>query len=112
MDEKHVLLGLCQDRLLERAVTVRGKSAVDALIEQASREILNRAKHFVSFALATGLDLGLLPAPRPRVAQRAPLGKTGLILAQDQAFASLGGAQHGGPRVVEPGLATRFIEMI
>ena len=105
MDQKQVLRGLRHDRLQERLVTFRGKAALDALIEQAPREILNGAKDFVAFALATGFDLGLLAAARPRVTQRAPLGKTGLILKQDQAFTTLGGPQNRRPFLLEPGVA-------
>src|SRR5438105_9652274 len=39
---------------------------------QTPREILNGPKDLVAFALATGRNLGLLAAARPRVAQRAP----------------------------------------
>src|SRR5438309_1525045 len=112
MDEKQGLRGLLHEHLQEPLVTFRVKATLDTLIKQAPREILNGAKHFVSFALATGFDLRLLSAPRPRVAQRAPLGKTGLILKENQAFASLGGAQNPGPFLLEPVLAPCGIEMI
>src|SRR5438093_13712193 len=112
MAEKQGLRGLLHDHLQEPLVTFRVQPTLDALIKQAPREILNGTKHFVSFALATGFDLGLLTAPRPRVAQRAPLGKTRLILEQDQAFASLSGAQNRGPFLLEPVLAPRGVEMI
>src|SRR4030095_10744681 len=112
MDYKEVLRGVGQDHLQELLVTVRSKPALDALIEHTSGEILNGAKHFVPFALATGFDLGLLTTPRPRVAQRAPLGKTGLILEQDQAVAPRGGAQNHGPFLLEPLLAPCSVEMI
>src|SRR5262245_14499400 len=112
MDEKQVLCGLLHEHLQEPLVTFRVKPPLDTLIKQASRAILNGAKHFVAFALATRLDRGLLPAPRPRVAQRAPLGKTGLILKENQALMSLGGAQNPGPFLLEPVLAPCGIEMI
>src|SRR4030095_2648753 len=112
MDEKQGLRGLHHEHLQEPLVTVRVKPTLDALIKQAARDILNGAKHFVAFALATGFDLGLLPAPRPRVAQRAPLGKTVLILKENQALMSLGGAQNPGPFLLEPVLAPCGIEMI
>ena len=73
MDEKQGLRGLLHDHLQEPLVTFRVKPPLDTLIKQASREILNGAKHFVAFALAPGFALGLLPAPRPRVAQGYPL---------------------------------------
>src|SRR5215831_7692909 len=112
MDEKQVLCGLLHEHLQEPLVTVRVKPTLDTLIKQASRAILNGTKHFVAFALATGFDLRLLAAPRPRVAQRAPLGKTGLILKENQALTSLGGAQNPGPVLLEPVLAPRGVEMI
>lgn len=50
MDQKHMRLGVRQDHLQEGLVTVRVKPALDALIKQASREILNGAKYFGAFA--------------------------------------------------------------
>src|SRR5215510_1926199 len=111
MDETQGLRGVLHDPLPEPVGTFRVKPPLDALIQQASREILHGAKHFVALALAPGVDLGLLPAPRPRVAQRAPLGNTGLILKENQAFLSLGGAQHPGPFLLEPAWAPCGVEM-
>ena len=90
-----MLRGLRHDQLQERLVIFRVKSAFNALIEQAPREILNDPKDLVAFALTTGGDLRLLAAARPRVTQGAPLRKAGLIFKQDQAFATLGGLDHG-----------------
>ena len=87
MDQKHVRLGLIQDHLQEGLVTVRVKPALDTLIEQPPREIFNSAKDLVAFALPAGGDLGLMSPSGPGVAQRAPLGKAGLIFKQDQTFA-------------------------
>src|SRR3954454_8756089 len=112
MDEKQGLCGVLQDHLQEPLVTFRVKPTLDALIKQAPREILNGAKYFVAFALTTSFDLRLLPAPRPRVAQGAPLGKTGFVLKENQAFTSLGGAQNPGPFLLEPALAPCGVEMI
>src|SRR6266850_7308377 len=112
MDEKQGLRGLLHDLLQEPLVTFRIKPTLDTLIKQPAREIFNGAKHFVAFALATGFDFGLLAAPRPRIAQRAPLGKTGLILKENEAFLSLGGAQNPGPVLLEPVLAPCGVEMI
>ncbi len=112
MDEKQGLRGLLHDHLQEPLVTFRVKPTLDALVKQAPRERLNGAKHFVSFALATRFNLRLLPTPRPRVAQRAPLGKTGLILKEHQALTSLGGAQNPGPFLLEPVLAPCGVKMI
>src|SRR5262247_4409837 len=67
MDEKQGRRGLRQDSPQERLITVRSKPSLDALIEQASRERLHSAKDLVAFPFATGFDLGLLAAARPRV---------------------------------------------
>jgi hypothetical protein len=57
--------GLRQDGLHKRLVTIRGKPSLEALIEQASREILKGAKDLIAFTFATGFDLGLLAASFP-----------------------------------------------
>ena len=90
MDEKQVCGGLGEDHAQECLVAVRSEAALNALIEQAPRALSNSTKHLVAFALATGFDLGLLAAPSPRVAQRTPLGKAGLILKENQAMTPLG----------------------
>src|SRR5438128_4871693 len=79
MDQKQVCVGLGQDHLQERVVTVRVEAALEALIEQTPRKILNGPKDLVAFAFATGGHLRLVPPSGPGVAERAPLGKTGLI---------------------------------
>src|SRR5438132_7911977 len=112
MDEKEVLGGLRHDRLQERLITFRGEPPLDALREQTPGEIVNGPKHLVAFALAAGRDLRLMAPACPGIAQRAPLGKAGLILKQDQTFTPLGGAQNRGPFVLQPGLAAGGAEMI
>src|SRR4051794_35814168 len=112
MDQKQMLCGVRQDHTQKLLVTVRGKPALNALIEQTPREILNGAKHFVAFPLATVFDLRLVPPPRPRVAQGAPLGKTRLIFKQDQTVAALGGTDKRRPFLCKPGQALGRIEMI
>src|SRR5712692_3500963 len=104
--------GLAHDHRQERLVTFRGESALDALIKQASREILNGTQDLVAFPFATGGHFGLVAAPRPRVTQGAPLGKTGLIFKEDQTLVTLGGAENRGPCLTAPGLSTCFIEMV
>src|SRR5262249_45800991 len=101
MDQKQGLRGLLHDPQQEPLVTCRANPALEPMTKQASRARLNGAKHFVALALATGFDLGLLPAARPRVAQRAPLGTTGLIPKETQALMSLGSAQNPGPFLLE-----------
>src|SRR4029450_9887746 len=78
MDQKQVLRGVGQDHLYKRLITVRGKPVLEALIEQAPRKILNSAKHFVAFALATAFDCWLLSATPPR--QSRPHLQTGSVL--------------------------------
>ena len=112
MDEKQVFGGLAHDHRQERWVTFRGTSALDALIKQASREILHGAQDLVAFPFATGGHLGLVAAPGPRVTQGAPLGKAGLIFKEDQPLVTLGGAENRGPCLTEPGLPTGFVYIV
>src|SRR3979409_976123 len=112
MDEKQMLLGLCQDHLQEALITVRGKPALNTLREQAPREILNGAKDLIAFAFAAGGYLGLLSPTRPGITQRAPLGKAGLIFKKNQTVAARGGPQNRGPFLLEPGLTAHDIQMI
>src|SRR5215468_10941911 len=112
VDQKQVRRGLCHDHLQERLVTVRVKPAFNALREQAPREILNGAKHLVAFALPTRGDLGLVAPPGPRVAQRAPLSKAGLIFEQDQAFTPLGRTENGWPLLLQPRQTLDCVEMV
>src|SRR6516165_600374 len=112
MDQKQVRRGLGHDPLQKGLVTFRVKPALDALIEQTPGEILNGAKDFVAFALATGGHLGLLTTSGPRVAQRAPLGKAGLILKENQPSTPFGRTQNRWPFVLQPRLAAGGVEMI
>ena len=92
--------------------TFRVQPPLDTRRKQASRARLQSAKHLVSFALATGVDFGLRPAPRPRGAQRALLGTTGLLCTQAQTLTALGRAQHPGPCLREPVWAPCGVELI
>ena len=83
-------MGLGQDHLQEPVITVRVEAALEALRKQTPRKIRNGPKDLVAFALPTGGNLRLVPPSGPSVAERAPLGKTGLVFKQDQAFAPLG----------------------
>ena len=67
VDQKQVRRGLGHNHLQERVGTFRVKPTLDALKEQTPGEILNRPKHLVAFALATGRDFGLVAAAGPRV---------------------------------------------
>ena len=51
------------------------------------KEAVDEAKHLVAFALATGGHFGLLACGGPGVAERAPLGKAGVIAKEQQGFA-------------------------
>src|SRR5215813_9576213 len=112
MNEKQVLGGLGQNHRQKRLVTFGVEPPLDALREQAPREILNGAKHFIAFALATRGDLGLVPLLGPRVAQRAPRGKTGFIFKEDQTFAPLGRPEERWPCILKPGQALGRVEMV
>src|SRR5215831_16360841 len=88
------------------------KPALDALIEETPREIFNRSKDFVAFALATGGALRLPATARPRVTQGAPLRKADLIFKQDQSLATLGRPDNRRPLLLQPGEALGRVEMI
>src|SRR5215475_3321041 len=103
MNDKQVLDGLGHNHRQKRLVTFGVEPPLDALREQAPREILNSAKYFIAFALATRGDLWLVSLLRPRVAQRAPLGKTGFIFKEDQTFAPLGRPEDRRPCILQPG---------
>ena len=83
MNEKQVLRGLGPDHGPDPLVTVRGESALNTLVKQAPREIVNRPKHLEAYPLAPRLDFRLLASARPGVTQRAPLRKARFILKQD-----------------------------
>src|SRR5262245_65462008 len=112
MDQKQVLRGLCHDPLQEGLVTVRVKPALDALIEQTPRKILNGAEDLIPFAFATGGDLRLVPPSCPGVAERAPLSKTGFIFKQDQAFHTFGCPYNRWPLVPQPSQALGGVKMV
>src|SRR5262249_13031975 len=69
-------------------------------------------KHFVAFTLATGRHLGLLSPLGPGVAQRAPLGKAGLVFKQDQAVATSRRPDNRWPLVLKPGETLGRVEMV
>src|SRR5438552_12431844 len=112
MDQKHVFVGLGQDHLQKRVVTVRVEAALETLREQTPRKILNGPKDLVAFAFATGGHLRLVPPSGPGVAERAPLGKTGLIFKQDQPLAPLGRPYNRRSLVLQPGEALGRVEMV
>src|SRR5215470_2392749 len=112
MNYKQVLGGLGHNHRQKRLVTFGVEPSLDALREQASREILNGAKHFIAFTLATRGDLWLMPPLRPRVTERAPLSKTGFIFKEDQTFAPPGRPEDRRPFVLKPGQALGRVEMV
>ena len=112
VDQKQVLLRLLQNPLQEGLVTFRVKPTLDALTEQTPGERVNRPKHFVAFALATGRDFGLLAASCPRVTSRSPLGKTGLIFKQAQPCATLGSPYNRWPCLLQPRQAFGRVQMV
>src|SRR5215218_2311584 len=81
-------------------------------VEKAPGKVVNETKDFVRLAFAAGRHLRLLAFGRPRGAQRAPLGNTGLLAKEQQGLALLGLAEHLGPSGVTPLEAFGFIEVI
>src|ERR687887_2013742 len=81
-------------------------------VEKVPGKRVNETKDFVRLAFAAGRHLGLPAFGRPRVAQRAPLGKTGLIAKEQQGLALLGLAENLGPSGVTPLEAFGLMEVI
>src|SRR5262249_5622336 len=79
---------------------------------KSCQKSVNETKDFVRLAFAADRHLGLLAFGCPRVAQRAPLGKTGLIAKEPQGLALLGLAENLGPAGVTPLEAFGLIEVI
>jgi len=73
---------------------------------------VNEPTDRVGFALAAGGHRRLLSSERPRVAQRAPLGQTGLITKEQQGLGLLGLPQNLGPAGVAPRQALGLMEVI
>ena len=66
------------------------------LIKEAAREVLNQPEDFIAFALAGGLDRGLLAAPGPRVREGAPLRERRFIAKQQEGLALFARAAESG----------------
>jgi hypothetical protein len=82
------------------------------LIKETSREVIDQTKDLIAFPLARCFDHRLLPTPRPRIRERAPLREAGFIAKQQQGFLGLRPAQNLWPRCGTPLLPLAFIEMI
>ena len=74
----------------KRRIALRIEPTLMRFVEKPAGEIVDEAKDFVAFALATGGDFGLLAFGSPGIAERAPLGKAGFI-AKEQQCLSLSG---------------------
>jgi hypothetical protein len=104
-------------RLLQHArekgnVGCRIETAFLPLIKEASRKVINQPEDLIAFALARGLDLGLLAAPCSGVRQGAPLWKRRFITKQQQSLSLFRPTQHLRPRGGTPLLPLLFIKMI
>src|SRR5215216_6313124 len=102
LDHDDVLLGLREHIEQKRRIAFRVEAPRLRLVENLPAKRVNEPKDLVGFALAAGGHLRLLSSERPRVAQRAPLGKTGLIAKAQQGLALLGLPQNLGPPSVAP----------
>ena len=84
LDQDQMLRSLLHHLQQELSIAVRIEAARVASVEQPTCEKVNQAKDLVGLALAARRDCGLTADPRPRVAQRAPLGKAGLVAKQNR----------------------------
>src|SRR5215471_793941 len=85
LNEDDGLGGLLQDTPEKGNVSSGVEATVLPLIKEVPREVIDQAEAFITFALTTRLDLGLLAAPRPRVRERAPLRERRFIAKHQQA---------------------------
>ena len=79
LNDHHMLPRLLQHIEQKRRVAFGIEPTLMRFVEKPAGEIVNQAKDFVAFALATGGDFGLLALGSPGIAERAPLGKAGFI---------------------------------
>src|SRR4029453_162789 len=112
LNEDDGLGGLRQHTPEKGNVGGRVEATVLPLIKEVPREVIAQAKDLVAFALAGGLDFGLLAAPCPGVRERAPLRKTGFIAKQQESFLRVCRAQNLRPRLCPPRLPLMLIKMI
>src|SRR5215471_13215239 len=112
LNEDDGLGGLLQDTPEKGNVSSGVEATVLPLIKEVPREVIAQAEAFITFALTTRLDLGLLAAPRPRVRERAPLRERRFIAKQQQGLTCFCTGQYLGPRRRAPRLPFCFIKMV
>src|SRR5262249_47383078 len=112
LNDKDMLGGLRQDVEQKGCIALGVEPPRMGFKEKAPRKIVDEPKDFVRFAYATGRHCGLMALGSPSIAQRAPLGKAGLIPKEQERLALAGAPQHGGPRLLAPLQALGLIEMI
>ena len=96
LNDHHMLPRLLQHIEQNRRVAFGIESTLMRFVEKPAGEIVNQAKDFVAFALATGGDFGLLALGSLGIAERAPLGKPGFISKSRSAFCCLGWCKISG----------------
>src|SRR5215831_17811965 len=102
LNDKDMLRSLGQDVEQKRRIALRVKAPRVGFGEQAPGKVVDEPKDFVRFAYATGQHFRLVSFARPGIAQRAPLGKTGLIPKEQEGLTLAGTSQHGGPGLLTP----------
>src|ERR1043166_4782971 len=112
LNDKERLRGLCQDVEQKRCIALRVKTPRMGFGEKAPGEVVDEPKDFVRFAYATGQHFRLVSPARPGIAQRAPLGKAGLIPKEQESLALAGASQHRGPGLLTPLQALGLIKVI
>src|SRR5262249_16103599 len=112
LNHDHMVSCLGQDIEQKRLVALCVETPSMGFVEKAPGKEVNETIDVVGLAFAAGRHLSLLAFGRPRVAQRAPLGKTGLIAKEQQSLTLFGLAENLGPAGVTPLEAFGFIEVI
>ena len=98
----HLVGRWSQDSEHKRLVALGVATPRGGFGEQVPGNRVTKTTDVGRLAVAAGRPLRLLACGRPRVAQRAPRGTTGLSANEHQGLALLGLAEHRGPSGVTP----------
>src|SRR5918994_1757185 len=111
LNQHDVLGGVFQYTREKSNISGGVEAAFLPLIKETPGEVINQSKDFIAFALARGLDLGLLATARPGVGERAPLREGCFIAKEQQSLPLVGEAQNLGPRRGAPPVPLVCIKM-
>jgi len=79
LDQENDAWYLIQKSSQKICLTFTVEFAFNPYVNQLTREVFNQGKHFIAFALATGLDFWLFPTRCPSISQGTLYRKAGFI---------------------------------